>query len=192
MSIPSPKLIGYFARPTTPKKDWPHAEVVEEICNVSTCMSACDWDWINEWLHNEMWMFDSPDLALKAVPVEQRAGCDLYAYQLFPVRFIESQRESYAIPDVSPAPLDTTFERLGYDLVSRSQDNCFEHSPLSCNDLAAEVSVNRHCLIDDVAAAFTLAETIEVPGQPMRGEPGPYYIVEVWRRISKIGTRTAP
>lgn len=74
MSIPSPKLIGYFARPTARRKDCPHAEVVEEICNPSTCMSACDWDWINEWRHNEMWVFDSPELALEVVPVERRTG----------------------------------------------------------------------------------------------------------------------
>ena len=182
MTTLAPKLIGYFARPTTRRTNWPHAETVEEICNASTCMSGCDWDWINEWRHNEMWMFDSPEIALEVVPVERRTGCDLYAYQLFPVRFVESQRESYVIPAVSPAPLDTSFERLGYDLVSRSQDNKFECSPLSCNDLAAEVPVNRHCLLDTAEAAFALAETIEIPGQPMRGEPGPYFIVEVWRR----------
>ena len=183
MSIPSPRLIGYFARSTTPRKDWPHTEVVEEICNVSTHMSACDWDWINEWRHNGMWMFDSPDLALEVVPVERRTGCDLYAYRLFPVRFVESRREPFAIPDVAPVPLDATFERLGYDLVSRSQDNCFECSPLSCNDLASEVPVNRYCLLDDAEAASALAETLEVAGQPMRREPGPYFVVEVWRRL---------
>ena len=183
MTIPEPKLIGYFARPTARRKDWPHAEVVEEICNASTCMSACDWDWINEWRHNEMWVFDSPELALEVVPVERRPGCDLYAYRLFPVRFVESRREPFAIPDVAPASLDATFERLGYDLVSRSQDNKFECSPISCNGLAADVPVNRHCLLDDAESAFALAETLEVAGQPMRGEPGPYFVVEVWRQL---------
>ena len=99
------------------------------------------------------------------------------------MRFVESRREPFAIPDVAPASLDATFERLGYDLASRSQDNKFECSPLSCNDLAADVPVNRHCLLDDAESAFALAETLEVAGQPMRGEPGPYFVVEVWRQL---------
>ena len=145
-------------------------------------MSGCDWDWINEWRHNEMWVYDSPELALEVVPVERRSACDLYAYRMFPVRFVESRREPFTIPEVHPVPLDATFLQLGYDLVSRTQDNCFEHSPLSCNDLASEVAVNRHCLLDEAHTAFALAATLEVPGQPLRGEPGPYFIVEVWRR----------
>ena len=31
MTIPGPKLIGYFARPTTKRTNWPRAEVVAEI-----------------------------------------------------------------------------------------------------------------------------------------------------------------
>ena len=31
MTIPIPKLIGYFARPTTKRTNWPRAEVAAEI-----------------------------------------------------------------------------------------------------------------------------------------------------------------
>ncbi len=41
------------------------------------------------------------------------------------------------------------------------------------------MKVNEHCLLDDAAEAFRLA----VPFSREEGaEPGPYFVVEVWRR----------
>ncbi|MEQ2005473.1 MAG: hypothetical protein ABMA26_01645 [Limisphaerales bacterium] len=151
-------------------------------------MSRADWDWINEWRHNEIWLYDSPELALSVVPAETRTACDLYGYRLYPVRFAKGIRKPFTFPDVKPAALNGSFERLGFDLFSRtfeSVSECapfFECSPLSCNNLAAELSTNRYCLLDTAKEAFALVLTLEVPGQPIRGEPGPYHIVEVWRQ----------
>lgn len=181
-----PVLIGYFAKPTIKRVDWPKAESVEEICSVSNCMSGGDWDWINEWLHNEMWVFDSPELASKVVPDSKRPKCDLYAYRMFPGRYVMGKQQLFVIPALRAQPLDDSFEKLGYDLVSRETEADFGHSPLSCNGLADEVPTNRHCLLCSAEEAFALAPTMEIPGQPMRGEPGPYHIVEVWRKRREI------
>ena len=70
-------------------------------------------------------------------------------------------------------PTNDWFIKLGYDLVSCQNSHKSEHSPLSCNNLAAEVPTNRCCLLDRAEDAFTIAPTLEVPRQPMRGEPGP-------------------
>ena len=145
-------------------------------------MSGCDWDWINEWRHNEMWIFDSPKLARSVVPKPVLASCDLYAYKIFPVRYTAGTREVFSVPKVNPIPITADFQKLGYDLVSREANAEFGHSPLSCNHLAEEVPTNRYCLLETAEEAFALAPTLEVPGQPMRGEPGPYHIVEVWRQ----------
>ena len=51
----------------------------------------------------------------------------------------------------------------------------FEHSPLSCNAIAAEYPVNAHCLLDDLAIAVAAAEHFSIE-QP---EPGSYYVAEV-------------
>ena len=75
---PEPVFIGYFARPTTRRTNWPNSMTVEEICSASICMSGCEWDWINEWRHNGMWVYDSPETALDVVPFEHRSRCDLY------------------------------------------------------------------------------------------------------------------
>ncbi|GDY19546.1 hypothetical protein LBMAG56_08910 [Verrucomicrobiota bacterium] len=188
VEIPEPTLIGYFAKLTMKRPDWLTAPQVEEICSASTCMSRADWDWLNVWKHNEMWLYDSPDLATDVVPAEKLAACDVYAYRLYPVRFVQGCRKLFTIPMVKPSALNSGFERFGYDLFSRTFEkisDCsplFECSPLSCNNLAAEVPTNRYCLLDTAEEAFSLAPTLEVPGQPPRGEPGPYFIVEVWRQ----------
>ena len=176
-----PTLIGYFARPTMKKADWPNSNRVEEIASASTCMSGCDWDWINEWRHNDLWVFDSPDLAMGVVPEDKRASCDLYAYRMFPIRYVEGRAEEFIIPPVEPIPLDASFEMLGFDIVSRYCGNCFECSPLSCNGLAEVVPTNRYCLLERLEDALCLAPTWEADGKT-RPEPGPYYIVEIWRR----------
>jgi hypothetical protein len=180
--IPEPVLIGYFAKLTMKRVDWPKNPLVEEICSACDCMSRADWDWINEWKHNEMWVFDSPELALSVAPDEQKPKCDVYGYRLYPVRYVHSTRQPFTVPKVSPQPLPNDFEKLGYDLVSRETEAEFGHSPLSCNGLAEEVPTNRHCLLDTAAEAFALVPTLEAPGKPPRGEPGPYHIVEVWRK----------
>jgi hypothetical protein len=51
----------------------------------------------------------------------------------------------------------------------------FGRSPLSCNGMAEEISVNEFCLIDGLDAAVAAARRFGVE-QP---EPGPYVIVEV-------------
>lgn len=186
--IPEPTLIGYFAKLTTKRPDWLKAPQVDEICSASTCISRAYWDWINEWKHNEIWLYDSPELALGVVPAETRTTCDLYSYRLYPVRFIKGSRKPYSFPDVKTVPLSSRYERLGYDLFSRAFESIsecaplFEHSPLSCNNLASEIPTNRHCLLDTIEEAFALAPRMETPGETLRGEPGPYHIVEVWRQ----------
>ncbi|NBR85553.1 MAG: hypothetical protein EB141_08315 [Verrucomicrobia bacterium] len=188
MIIPEPTLIGYFAKLTLKRPDWLKATQVDEICSASTCMSRADWDWINDWKHNVIWLYDTPELALSVVPAEALPACDLYAYRLYPVRFIKGIRTPYSFPEVNTAPLSSHYERLGYDLFERafeSVSECapfFGCSPLSCNNLAAEVPTNRYFLLDTAEEVFALAPTMEIPGKPPRGEPGLYHIVEVWRR----------
>jgi len=180
--IPEPTLIGYFAKPTMKRTEWLNAPKVEEICCFAECQINPLFDWISEWRHNELWVFDSAELAWSVVPEQLRSDCQLFAYRMFPVRYRLGSSEEYQLPPVSPISLDSSFELLGFDLVPRSYDNAFECSPLWCNRLAEKVTANRFCLLDTAEQAFALAPTLEVPGQPLRGEPGPYHIVEVWRQ----------
>lgn len=184
--IPSAQLIGYFAKPTAVRPPWLKAPQVTEICSVADCISRLECDWISEWRHNELGFYDTPELAWSVVPEPLRAGCDLYAYAMLPVRFVGGVQEAFTIPGVNPVRRDGSFVRLGYDMVSREFEAGSGHSPLSCNGLAEEVPTNRHCLIATAAEAVAVGLTMEIPGQRLRGEPGPYHIVEVWRRPARL------
>jgi hypothetical protein len=174
----TPALIGYFPKRTVRRPDWLRAAGVEEVCSVSTCVSRGPGDWIQRWRHNALWVYDSPALAWSIVPEGSRHELDLYAYRMYPVEWVAGTPRPLAMPALPDLePLDASFERLGHDVVSRSAGTSFECSPLSCNSLAREHAVNRHCLIEDAAGALRLAGEIERRG----GEPGPYCVVEVWR-----------
>lgn len=174
----TPVLIGYFPKRTLQRPDWLQAAGVDEICSVSTCISPAPEGWIDHWRHNEMWVYDTPELALSILTDAMRREFDLYAYQVWPVQFDQGQQHSFNLPLLQVAPLPPSFERLGLDVVSRSCGSTFECSPLSCNSMADHVAVNRHCLVDDVAVALQLAAEFEAGGC----EPGPYFVVEVWRQ----------
>ncbi len=174
----TPTLIGYFPKLTMKRPDWLKSVGVEEVCSVSTCVSGAPDGWIDQWRHNEMWVYDTPELAWSVVPEIGRGVFDLYAYQMFPVQFAKGQQQPFEIPSLQVAPLPSSFERLGFDIVSRSHGNTFECSPLSCNHMAEHIAVSRHCLVDDVDVAFRLAAKFEAGSC----EPGPYYVVEVWRQ----------
>lgn len=180
-----PVFIGYFARPRKENPEWSGNKPpgVEAICSVSHCSVPGGFDELFDWRDNGMRVYDTPALAWSIMQIELRPQCDLFAYWTFALRFVRGTIESFPVKEVSPIPMDGTFIRLGYDLVSWEPGFAFfGHSPLSCNGLADEVPVNRYYLLDTAAEAFALAPTLEVPGQPTRGEPGPYFIVEVWRQ----------
>ena len=174
----TPTLIGYFAKRTAKHPDWLKSAGVDEVCSASSCISEDPDGWIDHWRHNEMFVFDTSALALSVVPEPDRGEYELYAYRMFPLKFDRGEQLSFEIPPLHVEPLSASFRLLGYDAVSRSVDAAFECSPLSCNHMAEQVSVNRHCLVDDPETAFQLARDF---GDGL-GEPGPYYVVEVWRQ----------
>ena len=172
-----PELIGYFVkRPGTPS-EWIRAAVVEEVCSVADCCSEEPESWMDHWIHNCFWLFDTPELARSVVPETDHSRYDLFAYRLFPYEWEEGIQVPFQIPPLKIQTLPPTFERLGCDIVSRTMGNAFEHSPLSCNGWVDRVAVNRCCLVDAPQIAFQLAVQFEAGC----AEPGPYFVVEVWR-----------
>jgi hypothetical protein len=106
------------------------------------------------------------------------AAADVYAYKVYPLRFDAGEVQPWKV-QTRVTELDLAgFAFLGFDIVSRSSDASFECSPLSCNGASDDFPVNRSCLIDDIDTAYNVAVEIS------RGkyEPGPYHLVEVYRR----------
>ncbi len=119
-------------------------------------------------------------------------GCSefrLFGYRLLPIIFDESGNQrnvaidhlsDFNLSEVLVAPDLSGYVSLGYDVVGLppSPYTGFGHSPLSCNGMAQQVSVNRFCLLEEIEDAFVAAKRFGVE-QP---EPGPYVIVEVLSR----------
>jgi hypothetical protein len=172
-----PKLIGYFPKRVAKRPDYVRAANVDEICSVSEHISNGPKDWIDHWVHNEMWVFDSPEIAWGLVSETERHEFELFGYKLFPFIFVDGIQKPFEIPEVHPTSLPASFEQLGYDIVSRTCGSSLECSPLSCNDLAKDIPVNSYCLVDNAEAALRLA--VEFKGD--KCEPGPYHVIDVWR-----------
>lgn len=169
-------LIGYFPKRTAKRPDWLKAAVVEEICSVSDCISKGPDGWIDHWRHNDLWVYDTAEIARSVIPTAERREFDMYAYRMLPVQFTQGSRRPFEIPSLHVQPVDSSYEPLGWDIVSRSAGNSFECSPLSCNHMAEKVTANRYCLLDDLETLLRLAGEFETGGC----EPRPYYVVEVW------------
>lgn len=139
----------------------------------------------------------SPEASFSAT--DPRFHWHLYAYRLYPIRFVDGTQEPFEIPpdDFLPVdPLPGDYDRLGLDPVNRTCGNLFECSPLNCNGCYEDVTVNRHCLLDDLETAVQLARywscgrydanrTYSGPA-----EPGPYFIIEVLRK--RLPVSSAP
>ncbi|MEN6498701.1 MAG: hypothetical protein ABFD16_30720, partial [Thermoguttaceae bacterium] len=85
---------------------------------------------------------------------------------------------------LSVQELPGDFRFLGFDIVTLpqgpAQSPTFDHSPLSCNGVAATEPVNTHCLVDEEETAQRLACAFS--DQSIACEPGAYCVVEVWCR----------
>jgi hypothetical protein len=175
-----PTLIGYFPKQVVPASDWFKARRVSEVCSVSGHVSPGPPEWMDRWAHNQMGAFDDEQVAWGVVPGgPANTAYHMLAYRQFPVVFDHGEQRPLAIPPLAVRPLSAGYRRLGYDVVSRCGGYAFECSPLSCNYAAEMTTVNEHCLVDDAAEAFRLAVRFS---REEGAEPGPYYVVEVWRR----------
>jgi hypothetical protein len=175
-----PVLIGYFAKRVTAKPDSIHAPAVLEICSVSECIAPGPDGWADTWTHNEQWVYDTRSAARALVPPEEQHDFALYAYRLLPVLFREGSEEPFEVPS-NPSSLPSTFESLGFDVVSRCFGTSFECSPLSCSDMAHALEANQYCLLSTLSRAIEVAVKFSLE-QP---EPGPYFVVEVLRERSE-------
>lgn len=172
-----PVLIGYFPKITLARPDWLRADQVKEVCSASECMSKGPSDWIDAWKHNDHWVYDSPEIATTIIK-EEETTFDMYAFKQYPIKIDHGAVENEDVIEPNVRPLPDDYEFLGYDAVSRSCGNSFECSPLSCNNGAEGVPCNTNCLFDTFEEAIDGAKNFS-SGE---WEPGPYYIVEIYRK----------
>ena len=169
------RLAGYFPKRMVARPAFlDDAPSVVDICSVSPCINESPTGWIDHWLHNELGFFDTPDLARQVIPPAED-GFTIFAYRVGTVRFDAGRPELWTWPEID-AEERTGYRSIGFDVVGKTDlGTAFQHSPLSCNGIAAEYPVNGHCLLDDRETAIKAAEQFSIE-QP---EPGMYYVVEV-------------
>lgn len=176
-----PVLIGYFPKRIAARPVGLESPEIEWICSVSECISAGPDGWLDAWRHNELWAFNSEDLAWSVVP-NGLANRDftLLAYRLLPQMFCNGEPKILELPQLAVQPLPSGYQRLGWDVVAHSGGGAFECSPLSCNYAANEFPVNRYCLVEELEDIIALACRFSMPEEHY--EPGPYNVYEVWAR----------
>jgi hypothetical protein len=172
--------IGYFPKKVQPP-NWPKNTVVREICSVSECVSSGPEDWILKWRHNEMGFYPDEETAMSVIPPGDVSSYTLFAYKTTPFFFDNGKRKPFVLPELPVAPIPPGYTRLGYDVVSKHPGIAnFDHSPLSCNNVAVDSPINRFCLLTDADTAEAWALKFSKP--ECRCEPGPYHVVEVWAK----------
>lgn len=162
---------GYLLKRIVPPPGYLPAERVADVCSLSDCVNDNVVDVQSAWRHNGFGLAnDAPTLAsMAAAEGVDASDATLFYYEAFEEE-IESDgwtvepgawRPLTPLPSASvetdvavPSPASDV-ELIGYDVVVFN--DFLEHSPLSCNHVAAEVAVNKHCLfdtLDDAKAAI--------------------------------------
>jgi hypothetical protein len=182
------RLIGYLAKRTAKRQSY-LPDAVEEVCSVSCCISKAPSAGQQP---TRMGFCSSETLALRMICAEPHRGAyDVYAYFMLPVAFEDdgemrdlnqTERDVLAEAENGVGQMPQGYVCLGWDFATNSLGwetwPLFGCSPLTCNGLAQYIATNRYGLIDDIDRAFAVAgEIVQTPC-----EPGPYYLVQVWRK----------
>lgn len=173
---------GYMAKRVVARPDWIKAPKVDDVYSLSGCVSAFFADYIKYWRHNGYWLFDSPDI-IKSLALENAIdlrGCRFFYYEVFEKEFDGEKKtwQSFKPDDgFKTSVVPAARKQLeGYDVVTFSVRTSPECSPLSCNNLAAGIATNRHCLF----ASFDEAKA-QLEGHAFdKSEPGPFRVFAVY------------
>ena len=160
----------------------PLCRALKDIYSVSGCISEYFCDFINFWKHNGYWLFNSPE-SIEQLSKEKNIDLSesiLFYYEVFEKQFDENSR---VWSTFEPEPSFSTLVEKpakahleGYDVTTFSAGTSPECSPLSCNGLATEISVNSHCLLDTFEQAVQSLEA----GKFDNSERGPFRIFAVY------------
>jgi hypothetical protein len=182
VSMMKSQLIGYFPKKHRQDKDTLKAIEdfeVQEICSASTCFFEEPNGWIEQWKHNSYLLYNTPDIAHSIIrALSDKNEYDLYAFKQYPIKIEDGEIINETIVCNEVTPLSEEFVFLGYDAVSKHLSDDFGCSPLSCNSGAETMDANEFCLFTSFEDALAGAKEFSKGNW----EPGPYYIVEVYRQ----------
>ena len=173
--------VGYMSKRILSRPEGFENTDIADIYSVSGCMSKNFADYIPSWKHNGYWFFDSPRI-IQQIAKEDSVDLSetkLFYYEVYPLEFDDNDEWKPFAPEDSfttDIQLPESKNLDGYDIVTFSQRNSAECSPLSCNLLANTIPVNKHCLLPDFENAYQLLRD----GKFQHSEPGPFRIFAVY------------
>ena len=174
--------VGYLLKRIAKKPTWLKTDQVEDLYSVSGCTSKDFSDYINFWKHNGFWLFNSPQ-DIYAVAKENEidlTDTHMFYYETYELQCYEDDPtwENFKPEDSFETKVEEPkFKTLeGFDVVSFTNGNEPECSYLSCNHMAEEIKVNKHCLLETFEEAKSLLEQKKFDGC----EPGPCRIMAVY------------
>jgi hypothetical protein len=173
---------GYMAKIVAKRPDWLEAEGVTDIFSVSGCISPCFADYVGDWKHNGFWLFDRIDVIRE---LAREKAIDLrdakfFYYEVYEKQFDDDGNEESLLAIELPFAVNVEVPKTkileGFDVVTFHAGAGPECSPLSCNGLAKEHEVNRHCLLGSLEGAIAHLKRRDFNNS----EPGPYRIFSVY------------
>jgi hypothetical protein len=184
--------VGYMAKKVSSVPEWLKTVGVIDIYSVSSCISETFVDYINYWKHNGYWFFNSAEV-IESLAVAESIdlnGTTLFYYEVYEKQYHEDKKKwqkfepenSFGTHVIEPE----TKKLEGFDVVSFSGGTSAECSPLSCNHMAKEIRVNRHCLLD----SFDEAKSYLEKGLFKDCEPGPYRIFAVYTVANGLSNKS--
>ena len=124
----------------------------KNIGSVSECIAKRPDDWVKRWDFNRATCWNTEAEAWACVPGESKSESNLFAYRILLLLFDTFGIEKpVTIEQLFPADMPELpsatppYQRLGCDVVERDAATGmlgFGCSPLSCNGMAEEISVN--------------------------------------------------
>lgn len=174
--------VGYMYKRVVKKPDWIKSEFVKDVYSLSHCVSDNFADYINFWKHNGYWLFDSPQIVEEIArgAAIDLAGTTLFYYEAYDYEYDDGTNQWIRFTPEPSFPTNVQIPRNknleGFDVTTFSQHTSPECSPLSCNSLATDVPVNKHCLFRTFAEA---KEALENSVFSNSG-PGPYRVFAVY------------
>ena len=166
------------------------AKNVVDIFSVGACggsNSPYFTEYIRHWKHNGYWFFNSPQIMEEIAEKENisLSSMTLFYYEIYEYEFDKTDYEG-KVEGWSKFACEADFSTdvqipavkvfSGYDVTEYVCRNSPECSLLSCSNLAAQFTVNSHCLFDTFEQARSAVET----GAFHAFEPGPYRLLAVY------------
>lgn len=149
---------GYLLKRIVPPPDYLAGIPVRRVCSAAHCVGDDLVDLYEAWSQNIFSLANSPEQLFRLAEAQavDPFGSTLLYFEVYEREAISGGFIEPKFPDWQPLsecpgnPVQTSppeaAEFLGFDVVVFG--DTLEHSPLSCQEMAREISVNEHCLID--------------------------------------------